>query len=119
MVITDFGEVEVPCMRVMAAEQVVAVGHAGHVYLLQLDSGKTLWTYALSAEEGATGCEGQPVTVGILGEVVLAGSMGHVFAIGLENGELLWHKDQRSRGAGETNFAFGAPGADYVSSLES
>jgi hypothetical protein len=44
--------------------------------------------------------------------------MGHVFAIGLENGELLWHKDQASRGTGETNFAFGAPGADYVSSLE-
>ena len=119
MVMTDFGEVEVPRMRVMAAEQVVAVGHAGHVYLLQLESGKTLWTYALCAEEGATGCQGQPVTVGILGEVVLAGSMGHVFAIRLENGELLWHRDHRSRGAGETNFAFGAPGTDYVSILES
>ena len=119
MVMTNFGEVEVPRMRVMAAEEVVAVGHAGHVYLLQLQSGKTLWTFALSAEEGAAGCEGQPVAVGILGEVVLAGSMGHVFAISLGNGELLWHKDQRSRGAGETNLAFGAPGADYVSSLES
>jgi outer membrane protein assembly factor BamB len=119
MVMTDFGKVEASRMRVMATEQVVAVGHAGLVYLLQVKSGKTLWTYALSAEEGASGCEGQPVTVGIVGEVVLAGSMGHVFAIRLENGELLWHKDQRSRGAGETNFAFGAPGTDYVSILES
>jgi outer membrane protein assembly factor BamB len=119
MVMTDIGEFEVARMRGMAVEQVVAVGHAGHVYLLQLESGKTLWTYALFAEEGATGCEGQPVTVGIVGDVVLAGSMGHVFAIGLETGELLWHKDQNSRGAGETNFAFGAPGRDYVSILES
>ena len=119
MVMTNFGQVQVPRMRGMAAEQVVAVGHAGHVYLLQLESGKMLWTYALSAEEGAAACEGQPVRVGIAGEVVLAGSMGHVFAIGLQDGELLWHTEQRSRGAGETNFAFGAPGADYVSSLES
>ncbi|MGE0055960.1 MAG: PQQ-binding-like beta-propeller repeat protein [Hyphomicrobium sp.] len=119
MVMTDFGEVEVPRMRVMAAEQVVAVGQAGQVYLLELRSGKTLWTFALSAEKGATGCEGQPVTIGIVGELVLAGSMGHVFALRLDNGELLWHKDQRLRGTGETNFAFGAPRADYVSSLES
>jgi hypothetical protein len=45
--------------------------------------------------------------------------MGHLFAIRLQSGELLWHKDQRSRGAGETNFAFIVPTTDYVSILES
>jgi outer membrane protein assembly factor BamB len=119
MIMTDSGEAEVPRMGVINAEQVVAVGHAGHVYLLQLKSGETLWTYSLSAAEGTSGCEGRPVSVGIVGEIVLAGSMGHVFAIRLEDGELLWHKDQRSRGSGETTFAFIAPTTDYVSTLES
>jgi outer membrane protein assembly factor BamB len=119
MFMTGSGKVEVPRMGMINAEQVIAVGHAGHVFLLQLGSGETLWTFALSTVEGTTCCEGQPVTVGIVGEIVLAGSMGHVFAIRLEDGELLWHKDQRSRGSGETNFAFIAPTTDYVSFLES
>jgi outer membrane protein assembly factor BamB len=117
MAMTDFREIEAPRMRVLTAGQVVAVGHAGHVHLLQLESGNTLWSYALSGKDGATACEGQPVTVGIVGDVVLAGAMGHVFALDLETGDLLWHKDHRARGAGETTFAFGGPGSDYVSSL--
>lgn len=118
MVMTDFGDVEMLHVPV-TAERIVAVGHAGHVHLLDLKSGRTLWTYALAGMRGASACEGQPVTVGVLGEVVFAGSMGHVFAIRVENGELLWHSDQRSRGAGETNLAFGVPNGDYVSRLES
>jgi outer membrane protein assembly factor BamB len=106
-------------MGMINAEQVIAVGHAGHVILLQLESGETLWTFALSTVEGTIGCEGQPVTVGIVGQIVLAGSMGHVFAIRLDDGELLWHKDQRYRGSGETNLAFITPATDYVSILES
>jgi outer membrane protein assembly factor BamB len=113
------GEVEVSRMGMINADQIIAVGHAGHVSLLQLASGEVLWTFALSTVEGATQCEGQPVTVGIAGEIVLAGSMGHMFGIRLEDGELLWHTDQRSRGSAETNFAFIAPASDYVSLLES
>ena len=105
-------EVEVPRMDMINAEGVIAVGHAGHVYLVQLASGETLWTVALATLEGASGCEGQPVTVGIVGEIILAGSMGHVFAIRLKSGELLWHKEQRFRGSGETNFAFVTPTKD-------
>jgi outer membrane protein assembly factor BamB len=106
-------------MGTINAEQIIAVGHAGNVFLLQLETGELLWTFALSTVAGASSCEGQPVTVGIAGDIVLAGSMGHLFAIRLQSGELLWHKDQRSRGAGETNFAFIVPTTDYVSTLES
>lgn len=119
MVMKDIGDIKVPHVPVMAGERVVAVGHAGHVHLLALETGQTLWTRALAAENGASVCDGQPVTVGIADEIVLAGTMGHVFAIRLVDGAVLWHTEQRSRGAGETNFAASTPGAEYVARLES
>jgi outer membrane protein assembly factor BamB len=114
----EFWDVEVLRMSMINAAEVVVVGHAGHIIVLQVASGETLWTFALSTVDGATPCEGQPVTVGIAGEIVLAGSMGHLFGIRLNDGELLWHKDRRSRGSGETNFAFVGQTSDYVSLLE-
>lgn len=96
-----------PETRHTPAEPVVAVGHAGHITLLLIESGQTLWTCALADNAGASACAGQPVTVGIVGNMVLAGSMGHVFAFQLETGHVLWHKDHRARGSGETQFAFG------------
>lgn len=119
MVMTDIEEIEMPRVPVMASARVVAVGHAGHVHLLALETGQTLWTCALSAEKGASACDGQPVTVSIADEVVVAGSMGHVFAIRLDDGEILWHSEQRSRGAGLTNLAVGASSGEYVARLES
>jgi hypothetical protein len=59
------------------------------------------------------------VSVGLVEEVVLAGSMGHVFALKLEDGAVLWHREQRSRGSGETSLAAGGAGGDYVARLES
>ena len=119
MAITDIGEIEVPRMPVMAGERVVAVGHAGHVHLLDLERGHTLWTFKLSSEKSASACEGQPVTVGVADEIVLAASMGHVFALRLDDGTLMWHTEHRVRGSGETSLAVGTPGSDYVTRLES
>ena len=119
MVMTDIADIKAPRVQVMAGERVVAVGHAGHVHLLALETGQTLWMCALAAEKGASACEGQPVTIGIAGEIVLAGSMGHVFAISLDDGAVLWHAVQRARGAGETSLAVSTPGGEYVARLES
>jgi outer membrane protein assembly factor BamB len=117
MVMTEVGDIEVPRVRLLAGERVVAVGHAGHVHLLDLQTGETLWTRSLAAQNRA--CEGQPVTVSVTDEIVLAGSMGHIFAIRRDDGTVLWHREQRSRGDGETSLAVGASGTDYVARLES
>ena len=119
MAMTDIGNIEVPRMPVMAGERVVAVGHAGQVHLLDLDTGKTLWTFKLSSEKSASACDGQPVTVSVADEIVLAASMGHVFALRLDDGTLMWHTEHRARGSGETSLAVGTPGSDYVTRLES
>jgi outer membrane protein assembly factor BamB len=108
MVVTDIGSSKVARAPAMAGGQVVAVGHAGHVHLLDLGTGQTLWTVVLSAEVGTSACDGQPVTVGIVNDIVLAGCMGHVFAIRIDSGMLLWHTEHRARGAGETNLAISA-----------
>src|SRR5690349_14747757 len=119
MAMTDIGDIEVPRMPVMAGERVVAVGHAGHVHLLDLDTGRTVWTFKLASEKSASACDGQPVTVSVADEVVLAASMGHVFALRLDDGTMTWHVEHRARGSGETSLAFGTPGGDYVTRLES
>lgn len=119
MTVTDIGDIEVPRMPLEATERIVAVGHAGHVHLLDMNTGRTLWTRALAAEAGASACDGQPVSVSIIDETVLAGSTGHVFALDLDDGAVLWHTAHRARGSGETSLAIGTPGGDYVARLES
>lgn len=119
MTVTDIGDIEVPRMPVAATERIVAVGHAGRVHLLDMDTGRTLWTRALASEAGASACDGQPVSVGVMDDIVLAGSMGHIFALGLDDGAVLWHVNHHARGSGETSLAFGAPGGEYVARLES
>lgn len=119
MAMTAVDEIKVPLAPALAGERVVAVGHAGHVHLLDATTGRTLWTRALAEQAGASGCEGQPVSVGIADDVVLAGSMGHVFALNVEDGSVLWHAEQRARGAGETSLAVGGSVGDYVARLES
>jgi outer membrane protein assembly factor BamB len=116
---TGIGEIKVPRVPVLAGERVVAVGHAGQVHLLDLDTGQTIWTQGLAKQTGASACEGQPVSVTIADEMVIAGSAGHVFALKLDDGAVVWHVEQRARGAGETNLAVGGPGGDYVARLES
>jgi outer membrane protein assembly factor BamB len=119
MAMTDIGNIEVPRMPVMAGERVVAVGHAGQVHLLDLDTGKTLWTFKLTSEKSASACDGQPVAVSVADEIVLAASMGHVFALRLDDGTMMWHAQHPARGSGEMSLAVGAPGGDYVTRLES
>lgn len=121
MVMTGISDIKVPLGRTaMRGDRVVAVGHAGHVHLLDAATGQLIWTCALAALPGASQCEGQPVSVGIADETVLAGAMGHVFALRLEDGSLLWRSEQRSRGSGETSLAIGgSAGGDYVARLES
>lgn len=118
MVMADIADFEMVRAPALAGTRVVAVGHAGSVRLLDLTTGATLWTCELAAEPGASACDGQAVTVGIVDEIVIAGSMGHVFAIARDSGAVLWHADQRSRGAGETSLAFGARGVDRLAELE-
>jgi outer membrane protein assembly factor BamB len=119
MVMTDIEGLKVPRMPLIESEQVVAVGHAGHVHLLDIKTGQVLWTRALAAEPGASACEGQPVTISIADGIVVAAAMGHVFAIRRDDGIVMWHTEQRARGAGETSLAVSAPTADYVARLES
>jgi outer membrane protein assembly factor BamB len=118
MVMTGISDIKVPRGPAIRGERVVAVGHAGHVHLLDAATGRTLWSCALAAQKGASACEGQPVSVGIADEIVLAGSMGHVFALRLDDGTVLWRSEQRTRGAGETSLAVGGASAgDYVASM--
>ncbi len=115
----NIADVSTPISPALAGERVVAVGHAGHVHLLDSATGRTIWSQALAAASGASACDGQPVSVTIVDATVLAGSMGHVFALRLEDGSILWHADHRGRGGGETSLAIGWPVEDYVASLES
>lgn len=115
----NIADVSTPISPALAGERVVAVGHAGHVHLLDTATGRTIWSQALAAASGASACDGQPVSVAIVDATVLAGSMGHVFALRLEDGSILWHADHRGRGGGETSLAIGWPVEDYVASLES
>lgn len=120
MAMTAVADIKVPPLPVLAGERVVAVGHAGHVRLLDAATGQIIWERALAREAGASACDGQPVAVGILDEIVLAGSMGHVFALKIDDGTVLWHAAQPARGAGETSIAASAGSVgDYVARLES
>lgn len=119
MAMTAVADIKVPLPLALAGNPVVAVGHAGHVNLLDATTGRALWKQSLADVAGASACEGQPVSVGIADDIVLAGSMGHVFALNLEDGSVLWHTEQRGRGAGETSLAVGGPVGDYVARLES
>lgn len=120
MAMTAVGDIKVPPLPVLAGERVVAVGHAGHVRLLDAATGHLIWERALAREAGASACDGQPVAVGILDEIVLAGCAGHVFALKMEDGAVLWHAVHQARGAGETSLAASAgSGSDYVARLES
>lgn len=114
---TALPDIRIPLSPAAAGGRVVAVGHAGQVHVIDLATGRALWTRALSETAGASACDGQPVAVGVEGEVVLAGSAGHVFALRLDDGSVLWHTELRARGAGETSLAVGAPIEDYVASL--
>jgi hypothetical protein len=102
-----------------AADALLAVGHAGTVLLLEPAGGRIVWERSLAAIAGAPACEGQPVSVDIIGNSVLAGCMGHVVALKIDDGSLLWHVDKRGRGDGATSLALGFPAEDFVSSLGS
>jgi outer membrane protein assembly factor BamB len=115
----NIADVSMPISPALAGERVVAVGHAGHVHLLDIATGRSIWSQALAAAAGASGCDGQPVSVMIVDATVLAGSMGHVFALRLEDGSIIWRADHRGRGEGETSLAAGWPVEDYVASLGS
>jgi outer membrane protein assembly factor BamB len=117
LTMTAIADVSMPISPALAGERVVAVGHAGHVHLIDTATGRTLWSRGLAATQGASACDGRPVTVTIADETVIAGSQGHVFALKLEDGAILWHVDLRGRGAGETSLAVGGPIGDYVASL--
>ncbi len=120
MVMTGISDIKVPLRRVVRGDRVIAVGHAGYVHLLDAATGETLWSRVLSAEKGASSCEGQPVSVEISDETVIAGAMGHVFALKIEDGSVLWHVHHAARGSGETSLSTGGTaGGDYVARLES
>jgi outer membrane protein assembly factor BamB len=119
MAMTVIEDIKVPLSPALAGETVVAIGHAGHVHLIDAATGRRIWTQALAPHRDAAACEGQPVSVSIVDDLVLAGSMGHVFGLKLSDGAVLWHKEYRARGAGETSLAVGGPIGDYVARLES
>jgi outer membrane protein assembly factor BamB len=84
---------------------VVAVGHAGCVLLLEAATGRLIWELSLAEVPGGSACEGEPVSVRLVNACVIAGAMGHVFALALEDGSVLWHVARRGRGAGATSLA--------------
>ena|SRR3990172_1139099 len=93
----------------LGAQGVVAVGHAGHVLLLEAATGRVIWERSLAGMGGATACTGQPVSVAMAGGLVLAGCMGHVFALAIADGLLEWQVDCRGRGVGETSLSVPNP----------
>jgi len=107
---TDNQSTEISDRQLEIGARVVAVGHAGRVHLLDLETGKAHWTCDLALEKGASACHGQPVSVRISDHTVIAGSMGYVFAIRIDNGTVAWRLAEPSRGAGETSLSLGASG---------
>jgi outer membrane protein assembly factor BamB len=105
---TDIENTQIPVGSVKPAVNVLAVGYAGQVHLLDLETGATHWSFELALEKGASACDGQPVTVRICDEIVLAASMGHIFALRIDDGTVLWRSEKQSRGAGAMSVAFGA-----------
>jgi hypothetical protein len=83
----------------------IAVGHAGSVLLLEVASGRIAWERMLADLPGGMPCEGQPVSVRLVGDIVIAAAMGHVFALAVEDGSLIWQVNRRARGAGETSLS--------------
>jgi outer membrane protein assembly factor BamB len=75
------------------------------VTLIEAASGRLVWERALADMPAGLPCEGQPVSVRIVGETVVAASMGHVFAFAIEDGTLLWQVNRRGRGDGATSLA--------------
>lgn len=107
---TDIQNTEISDRQLEIGARVVAVGHAGRVHLLDLETGRAYWTRDLALEKGASACQGQPVSVRISDFAVIAGSMGHVFAIRIDNGTVAWRLAEPSRGAGETSLSLGVVG---------
>ncbi len=87
------------------SRSLLALGHAGAVTLIEAASGRLVWERALADMPAGLPCEGQPVSVRIVGETVVAASMGHVFAFAIEDGTLLWQVNRRGRGDGATSLA--------------
>ena len=87
------------------SRELIAVGHAGSVMLLEVATGRVIWERSLAEIPGATACDGQPVEVRLVASTVVAGAMGHVFALAVEDGSVLWHVDRRNRGTGATTLA--------------
>lgn len=87
------------------SRSLLALGHAGVVTLIEAASGRLVWERALADMPAGLPCEGQPVSVRIVGETVVAASMGHVFAFAIEDGTLLWQVNRRGRGDGATSLA--------------
>ncbi len=83
----------------------IAVGHAGVVTLIEAAKGRLLWERKLAELPAGQPCEGQPVSVRIIGDTVIAASMGHVFAFAIDDGTLKWQVNRRGRGAGDTSLA--------------
>lgn len=119
MVMTGMSEIKMPMGAAIAGERVLATGHAGHVHLMDLATGRALWEVALFRLAGASACEGQAVSVQMADDIVVAGSMGHVFALRIDDGSVVWRAEVRGRGAGETSLCVGGAASDYVSRLES
>ena len=119
MAMPGVADIKVPLAPALPDDSVVAVGHAGHVHLLDGATGRLIWTQTLADKSGASACEGQPVTVTISDDTVLTGCNGHVFALKLADGSVLWHAAQRGRGSSETSLAVGGSVGDYVARLES
>lgn len=102
---TDIKTTQLPAGSVESGANVVAVGHAGQVHLLDLETGDTHWSFDLALVKGASACDGQPVTVRIFDAIVLAASMGHIFALRVADGTLLWRSEKQSRRAGKMSVA--------------
>ena len=84
----------------------IVVGHAGHLFGLETDTGRVSWTIDIASLEECGDCAGQPVEIEVdNAAMVYAACAGHVFCISAEDGSVHWHSSLRRRGSFETSLA--------------
>ncbi len=84
----------------------IVVGHAGHIFGLETDTGRLSWSIDIASLSECGDCAGQAVKVEAEGvAIVYAACAGHIFRIAVEDGSIQWHSNLRQRGSSETSLA--------------
>jgi outer membrane protein assembly factor BamB len=84
----------------------IVVGHAGHIFGLEPETGRVTWSVDLASLDNCSDCASEPVEIEADDSaIVYAACAGHVFRIAVEDGSVHWHSSVRRRGSSKTSLA--------------